>query len=132
MNRYVMQHDIYSLGVCLLEIGLWQSFVHYPGLNPTAAPVPPISSEIQISNEDFEAAHLSTRLRIKERLVDMAKRKLPSRVGDVYTEVVLACLGCLDPGNAMFGNSNQEDKDGILVGIRFVEQILAKVDGISI
>ena len=25
-EAYVMQHDIYSLGVCLLEIGLWQSF----------------------------------------------------------------------------------------------------------
>src|SRR5262249_28307091 len=26
---YVMQHDIYSLGVCLLEIGLWRSFILY-------------------------------------------------------------------------------------------------------
>ena len=24
-----MQHDIYSLGVCLLEIGLWAPFVHW-------------------------------------------------------------------------------------------------------
>jgi hypothetical protein len=24
---YVMQHDIYSLGVCLLEIGLWESML---------------------------------------------------------------------------------------------------------
>ncbi|KAF2807035.1 uncharacterized protein BDZ99DRAFT_573708 [Mytilinidion resinicola] len=132
MNRYVMQHDIYSLGVCLLEIGLWQSFVHYPGLNPTAAPVTPMSSEIQINNADFEAAHLSSRLRIKEQLVDLAKRKLPSRVGDVYTEVVLACLLCLDPRNGRFGDINQEDKDGILVGIRFIEQILARINGISI
>lgn len=28
-EEYQMQHDIYSLGVCLLEIGLWQSFVYY-------------------------------------------------------------------------------------------------------
>lgn len=26
---YKMQHDIYSLGVCLLEIGIWESFVKY-------------------------------------------------------------------------------------------------------
>lgn len=25
-DAYTMQHDIYSLGVCLLEIGLWESF----------------------------------------------------------------------------------------------------------
>ncbi|KAK3947523.1 hypothetical protein QBC32DRAFT_192510, partial [Pseudoneurospora amorphoporcata] len=24
-----MQHDVYSLGVCLLEMGLWRSFVMY-------------------------------------------------------------------------------------------------------
>ncbi|KAK3361701.1 hypothetical protein B0T24DRAFT_691680 [Lasiosphaeria ovina] len=29
-EHYVMQHDIYSLGVCLLEVGLWTSFVEYP------------------------------------------------------------------------------------------------------
>ncbi len=27
--HYQMQHDIYSLGVVLLEIGLWTSFVTY-------------------------------------------------------------------------------------------------------
>ena len=26
-DRYIMQHDIYSLGVCLLEIGLWTPFL---------------------------------------------------------------------------------------------------------
>jgi hypothetical protein len=28
-EKYRMQHDIYSLNVCLLEIGLWESFVEY-------------------------------------------------------------------------------------------------------
>ncbi|KAJ5715233.1 uncharacterized protein N7483_012414 [Penicillium malachiteum] len=28
-ERYCMQHDIYSLGICLLEIGLWESFLEY-------------------------------------------------------------------------------------------------------
>ena len=32
-----MQHDVYSLGVCLLEIGLWRSFVAY---SSDSAPVP--------------------------------------------------------------------------------------------
>lgn len=40
----------------------------------------------------------------------MAKRRLPSRMGDVYTEVVLACLECLNPGNAL-GNKDRADKD---------------------
>lgn len=28
-EAYKMQHDIYSLGVCLLEIGLWEPLVKY-------------------------------------------------------------------------------------------------------
>jgi serine/threonine protein kinase len=132
LNRYVMQHDIYSLGVCLLEIGLWQSFVHYPGLNPNALPCAPVSSEIQISDQDFEAAHLSARLRIKEQLEGLATRKLPSRIGDVYTEVVLACLRCLDPGNRVFGDKNENDKNGTIIGVRFIELILARINSISI
>jgi serine/threonine protein kinase len=30
---YIMQHDIYSLGVCLLEIGLWEPLVTYDDTN---------------------------------------------------------------------------------------------------
>jgi hypothetical protein len=26
-DDYIMQHDIYSLGVCLLELGLWESLL---------------------------------------------------------------------------------------------------------
>ena len=29
-DQYRMYHDIYSLGVVLLEVGLWSSFVEYP------------------------------------------------------------------------------------------------------
>ncbi|KAI0469098.1 hypothetical protein F4859DRAFT_505716 [Xylaria cf. heliscus] len=29
LDVYVMQHDIYSLGACLLEIGLWESLICY-------------------------------------------------------------------------------------------------------
>jgi hypothetical protein len=32
-----MQHDIYSLGVCLLEVGLWKSFIEYP--EPDCTPI---------------------------------------------------------------------------------------------
>lgn len=34
-----MQHDIYSLGVVLLEIGLWTSFILYGEGEGTSSPV---------------------------------------------------------------------------------------------
>jgi hypothetical protein len=30
-DLFKMQHDVYSLGMCLLEIGLWSSFVRADG-----------------------------------------------------------------------------------------------------
>jgi hypothetical protein len=95
-------------------------------------PCAPVSSEIQISDKDFEAAHLNAQLRIKEQLEGLATRKLPSRIGDVYTEVVLACLRCLDPGNRVFGDKNENDKNGTIIGVRFLELILARINSISI
>lgn len=35
---FVMQHDIYSLGVCLLELGLFRSFVEYDAYGRPGAP----------------------------------------------------------------------------------------------
>ena len=131
-DRYVMQHDIYSLGVCLLEIGLWRSFVKYPNDDPTAAPYSELTPALRLTDGDFENAHLTERLRIVRHLVELAKRRLPSRVGDVYKEVVLACLTCLEPGNEMFGSKDVRDDSGVIVGVRFVEEILARISTIEV
>lgn len=132
-ERYVMQHDIYSLGVCLLELGLWRSFVWYPAHDSNAAPVPGVALGLSISDKDFEAVHSPTPLRIKEHLVAVAKKELPPRVGDAYTDIVLACLTCLDPSNVAFGFDEElRDEDGIVIGVRFVENILGRINEISI
>src|SRR5271168_4116142 len=75
---YQMQHDIYSLGVVLLEIGLWTSFVLYgPGeesspsypnniLGPvdSARPRNPLggASQIKLELEELAAGELPARL----------------------------------------------------------------------
>jgi hypothetical protein len=131
-RRYIMQHDIYSLGVCLLEIGLWQSFVQYPGLNPNSVPVLPPSSELHISNQDFQLPHLAEKLCTKGQLADMARRYLPSKMGDMYTEVVITCLECLDKEKGKFSDGIQDDKDGVIIGTRFIQHIVSRIDGISL
>ena len=50
-DRYIMQHDIYSLGVCMLEIGLWGSFVQYG--SPTDEPVR--SQDYDFSHGDLDS-----------------------------------------------------------------------------
>lgn len=132
-DRYVMQHDIYNLGVCMMEIGLWRSFVWYPNDIDNCSPVPGFKLGPDLSDAQFSTIKSAASLRIKDHLVDLAKRELPSRLGDMYTDIVLACLNCLDPGNEAF-RSEQElaDEDGILVGVRFVEKILIRVNQISL
>lgn len=135
---YIMQHDIYSLGVCLLELGLWESFVIYDedyegqgegqGLNKMPSPTLGLS----IEDFNFSGDPSSPSARIKDHLVDLAKSKLPQRIGDKYTAVVVTCLTCLDRGNEDFGDEeDMRDDDGILIGVRFIEKILFRLSEIS-
>lgn len=126
-SDYTMQHDIFSLGVCLLELGLWTSFVS-PGDNPQPGPLLHIDGELGMSNKR-EAA-----LRIKTKLVEIATNQLPEKMGMNFTEVVISCLTCLDPGatNMFAAAADLFDDDGILVGVAFIEKILLKLEAISI
>ena len=114
---YIMQHDIYSLGVCLLEIGLWESFVSYE--DGATVPLPAAVLGIASDSPEFKQPTL-----MKERLVALAKRDLPTRMGEHYEKVVVNCLTCLDPENADFGDPSEfEDIDGVLVGVKYIEKV---------
>lgn len=108
---YTMQHDIYSLGVCMLEIGLWKSFVAYdqsgaPSLTQTTANFPDISS----SNA-------------KDMFVTLATDVLPKRMGDKFARVVVNCLTCMDQANHDFGDEEDfQDEDGVLIGVKYIEK----------
>jgi hypothetical protein len=106
---YTMQHDIYSLGVCLLEIGLWKSFIDHE-----ANPLAPNTNQVV-------AVHGNG---LKDYFTAMAKEKLPSKMGDKYTRVVVNCLTCVDEANEDFGDPHQfEDEDGILIGVKYIEKV---------
>ncbi|VBB80270.1 Putative protein of unknown function [Podospora comata] len=83
-----MGHDIYSMGVCLLEIGLWRSFsvLKDGSLEPSALGE---AAGMNIK-ENYEAVV------VKQNLVEIARRELPVHMGERYAQVVAACLTCLD------------------------------------
>jgi hypothetical protein len=145
---FEMRHDIYSLGVCLLEIALWQSFVQItivataketdnvgeekeveeprPDALATSSEETIPWSELNISTELADENHRRGALTIKNKLVALAKDSLPSLVGERYTSVVLACLCCLDEDsedNSFRYEKDMEDKDGIIVGVRYIENV---------
>ena len=112
---YRMQHDIYSLGVILLEIGLWSPFVDQNGLPGVAL------SQIVPILQDRDQKKGATG--IKKAFITMAHSQLPQRMGAKYADMVAACLTCLD-SDSEFGSEDEffED-DGILVGVRYIQRV---------
>ncbi|CAI7678717.1 unnamed protein product [Penicillium pancosmium] len=126
---YSMRHDIYSVGVCLLEIGLWTSFVHYTEDRQVAGPDSelPIDSLVVAKNKRKAAAE------IKAILVKKALAHLPQLMGKIYTDVVVSCLTCIDRDSQFFKEASDfEDDDGIIVGVRYIEKILYEIEKIRV
>ncbi|KAI9690151.1 MAG: hypothetical protein M1822_009112 [Bathelium mastoideum] len=115
---YIMQHDIYSLGVCLLEIGLWGSFVQYTDT---------ISNAPHFGEYNFgeKAADNPNRAEcVKKDLIALARESLPNYMGSNYAKIVVTCLTCLDEGSEDFGDETElQDEDGVLVAVRYVEKV---------
>ncbi|KAM3455002.1 hypothetical protein NHJ6243_008691 [Beauveria neobassiana] len=73
-DDYIMQHDIYSLGVCLLEIGLWRSFVSYD--LDSGHPIP-----LEALGLIRDAVPVESSVILKEKLVEMTQNELPACMG---------------------------------------------------
>ncbi|KAL8933059.1 MAG: hypothetical protein Q9211_005988, partial [Gyalolechia sp. 1 TL-2023] len=116
---YIMQHDIYSLGVCLLEIGLWRSFQIWD----EDSEIPSMNEDLLRKNDFAIKAPRKRAFEVKKQLIRLAEQRLPGTMGQIYTSTVLSCLTCLDPGNTDFGDQDEVyDESGILVGVRYVEK----------
>ncbi|EWC47765.1 hypothetical protein DRE_02965 [Drechslerella stenobrocha 248] len=97
---YIMQHDIYSLGVCLLEIGLCTA----------------ITSLLQDIESMAFTSYRQQSTFVKNVFLRETRQSLPNRMGTTYSKVVETCLTCLDPGNQDFGDETAfQDEDGVLV-----------------
>ena len=118
-DYYKMQHDIYSLGICLLEIGLWTSFVIPDGSG--------FKPELQLDLD--EALSMKDRIKgafeIKQKMTNKAASSLPGIMGSKYANLVESCLTCLDPDETnRFGKkADLQDEDGIIVGIQYIEKV---------
>ncbi|PVH75201.1 hypothetical protein DL98DRAFT_658244 [Cadophora sp. DSE1049] len=146
--HYQMQHDIYSLGVVLLEIGLWTSFA-VPDTDSASMLPSPV---LDLSRTNSVNPPLGTPTRLKAHLEAVAQNDLPSRLGKRYTEIVLLCLRCLDRNIQRNGQSANEqvgsdsgfgvgvggedeeivDEDGVVIGVRYIENVLHRMSEITL
>jgi hypothetical protein len=142
-QSYKMQHDIYSLGVCLLEMGLWDSFVDYSSEEIPAPEYGRLHRDFvtwaketgfELEEQPLNVAYLDpTAILLKEYLVHLTRTSLPQRMGEIYAEVVITCLTCLDEDNDDFGDEAEFiDADEVLVGVRFIETVLGRLNEIMV
>ncbi|KAJ5460516.1 uncharacterized protein N7458_002068 [Penicillium daleae] len=76
-HQFSRLHDIYALGVVLLEIGLWVT----------------LSRLMEAKIKEAEnSGRLPNRKKVAEDLMGLAAQRLPKEMGVGYTNAVLACL----------------------------------------
>ncbi len=99
-------HDIYSIGVVLLEIGIWA---------PISKSVTAISLENSNRDQSGEAA--------RQKLVSLAKNgRVADLMGQQYTSIVELCL---QGNSAAFGvMPGEDDDDDSLLQKAFLEQVV--------
>jgi serine/threonine protein kinase len=121
-EMYSMQHDVYSLGVCLLEIGLWKSFVTYGNASTDiTVDVPGIpEAAVQLSAHEKKKRSYE----VKRKLTDLAKSELPSRMGERFAAVVVSCLTCLDKDSDLGSvDALLEDDNGVILGVNYIQKV---------
>jgi len=145
-EMFSMLHDVYSLGVVLLEIALWTPFVlDRSHVSPATGSDTPMSQVSQIRdgeiNPDLDGTcNISRRADSRRSLLppadivkvflETAKRQLPRTMGGRYCDVVTKCLMCVDavPGEVDATASDTDDTIGKL----FIENILATLEEIVV
>lgn len=119
-DRYNMGHDIYSLGMCLLEIGLWTPLLEAgdkpcPCYQETAIKLNLVSEE-----EAKSASKLTVPWMVAKVLPQIAREQLPQRMGSRFTDFTIACLTCLEGG---MGDSSSFRKKPSEAAVRFNELV---------
>ncbi|EJC99810.1 uncharacterized protein FOMMEDRAFT_31071 [Fomitiporia mediterranea MF3/22] len=140
---YEMRDDIFSLGVCLLEIALWDSLFVW---NSNEGGFVERKEAVDLS-EDRCREEIAKQGRPKNSnktlfrkylLKEAAKEKIPPILGDLFRDVVVACLTFGDPFEVTKDNAFQSlieaesDLPPDEQSIHFVRTILGKLRSIKL
>jgi hypothetical protein len=141
-EKYTMAHDVYSIGVVLYEIALWQCFLTWDDVildyNIDAEVLPGGRSIIRKIKETRPGAGEE----LKALYEQLAREELPNVMGDRFSEIVLSCLSAVEDGLAGEMGTDGEVQGGEVdeglgeeaqkVGLTYIKTILDAFERISI
>ncbi|KAH8152298.1 uncharacterized protein LAJ45_03725 [Morchella importuna] len=130
---YVMGHDIYSLGVCMLEVLLWKTFMDQKnGVYHISQLYQERALHLGLVQPDFfgnTQAMTKIPRNVQKILIDIARTELPAAAGDKMTELVVNCLTCLEDG---FGGQfiipegeEDEEEENHNIRLRYMLDVLS-------
>jgi hypothetical protein len=112
----IMQHDLYSLGVCLLEIGLWSSLVEIRRSWSSVVPRTHGFGWETINELDYSE-------HIKSSLLRLVTKDIPGKMGTKYARIVEACLTFLDLVNEGFVEDHELQKDSVIIAVGYINKV---------
>lgn len=122
-QKYSMLDDIYSLGVVLLEVGLWESLLTPNSEDSGVGRIAwkGIRKMFERLNNNFKVEYNA--FSVQTEFIRIAKCHLPAIMGEQYTEVVVSCL------SGSFGR----DKGSTIqdLGRLFIEHVLSRLEKLS-
>lgn len=115
-DEFRMQHDIYSLGIVLIEIAYWATFQDKGS--------PKLGHKVWKDKSQSVLRHPEE---LKRAYLKLARGAVPRMMGQKYADAVTACLTGLQSESC----SSFKDKDGIVVGTWYIMEVIKKLEEIS-
>lgn len=140
-EEYNMGHDIYSLGVCMLEVLNWKPLVVFEGERPEvssmfkehAASLGILDeNRIKLHNRGFKSESemfTADPFGVQKTLQSLARKELPPVAGTRLSNLVVSCLSALEGG---FPNLSFDQHSRVQTGMNFVFAVKMALAQISV
>jgi hypothetical protein len=134
-TRYTMAHDIYSLGVNILEIALWDSFLIFDMHERARIFNNEALEGGRMICDNLRAGDKEASKHMKELYEMAAKALLPISMGRCFRDIVLDCLGAVERGfgdvdDKKSGETRNEEEERI--GLEYIDKVLERLEEIRV
>ena len=132
-ERYNIGHDIYSLGVVLLEICLWERFIQQSDQPTMGDKFVTRAVKLKIVNVTDSASieKLTAPWAVQEVMVSLCKTDVAPRFGSAMVSLIEACLTCLEGGlNGL--REEQFKASPALVAMKFREMFMKNLPSTNV